>query len=90
MLRRLYAVIKVRSLIVLHCHHRYDRRQPGHRPAGLLLELEAHQATEGRSGQVTDGDFTTELPPARSNDEISQLTASLEILIMALKTRMEK
>jgi methyl-accepting chemotaxis protein len=40
--------------------------------------------------KVTDGDFSAQLPEAKSNDEISQLTASMEMLIMALKTRMAK
>jgi nitrogen fixation/metabolism regulation signal transduction histidine kinase len=40
--------------------------------------------------KFTDGDFSAELPPVRSNDEVSELTVSLEMLIMALKTKMQK
>jgi len=40
--------------------------------------------------KVTDGDFSAQLPPTVSNVEISELTASLEMLIMALKTKMAK
>ena len=35
--------------------------------------------------KVTDGKFDTKLPEAKSNDEISELTASMEMLVTAFK-----
>lgn len=40
--------------------------------------------------KVTDGDFDQKLPQSKIQDEISDLTASIEMLIMALKMKLGK
>ncbi|WAM22704.1 MAG: HAMP domain-containing protein (plasmid) [Candidatus Methanoperedens sp.] len=40
--------------------------------------------------KVTNGDFSAKLPEAKSDDEISELTASMEMLIMSLKSKTGK
>jgi len=40
--------------------------------------------------KVTDGDFNAQLPPAKGTDEVAELTASMEMVVTALKMKTKK
>ncbi len=40
--------------------------------------------------KVTDGDFNARLPPAKGTDEVAELTASMEMVVTALKMKSKK
>ncbi len=40
--------------------------------------------------KITDGDFSEPLPPAKGNDEVAELTASMEMVVTALKMKAKK